>query len=285
MKWLTLHGFTFRQTLRTFMETKEPLLRSDWTIYRGGAVFFDGSEDCALADCFLDQVGGNAVFVNNYNRRLTIRGCRIDKSGAGGVMFVGDPKAVRSPLFEYGQRQPLDQIDRTSGPADRQLSGRLPRGRLPDHAGRPRRKAIDRRGHRRCVPASRSAIAASTTCRAPASTSATAAGAATSSNSATSSTRSRKPATTARSIPGAATATGCRTFRRSTKYVAANPDLPLLDAVEPTTLRNNRWRCDHGWDIDLDDGSTNYHIYNNLCLHGGIKNREGFTASSRTTSW
>ena len=24
-------------------------------------------------------------------------------------------------------------------------------------------------------------------------------------------------------------------------------------------LRNNRWRCDHGWDIDLDDGSTNYH--------------------------
>jgi len=41
-------------------------------------------------------------------------------------------------------------------------------------------------------------------------------------------------------------------------------------------LRNNRWRCDHGWDIDLDDGSSNYIITNNLCLHGGIKNREGF---------
>ena len=54
------------------------------------------------------------------------------------------------------------------------------------------------------------------------------------------------------------------------------PDLPKWDAAETTTLRNNRWRCDHGWDIDLDDGSTNYHIYNNLCLHGGIKNREGF---------
>ena len=58
--------------------------------------------------------------------------------------------------------------------------------------------------------------------------------------------------------------------------VAANPDLPLLDAIEPNELRYNRWRCDHGWDIDLDDGSTNYHIYNNLCLNGGIKNREGF---------
>jgi len=34
-------------------------------------------------------------------------------------------------------------------------------------------------------------------------------------------------------------------------------------------------RCDHGWDIDLDDGSSNYLIYNNLCLNGGIKLREG----------
>jgi hypothetical protein len=41
-------------------------------------------------------------------------------------------------------------------------------------------------------------------------------------------------------------------------------------------LRNNRWRCDHGWDIDLDDGSSNYEIYNNLCLNGGIKFREGY---------
>jgi hypothetical protein len=41
-------------------------------------------------------------------------------------------------------------------------------------------------------------------------------------------------------------------------------------------LANNRWRCDHGWDIDLDDGSSFYVITNNLCLHGGIKNREGF---------
>ena len=48
------------------------------------------------------------------------------------------------------------------------------------------------------------------------------------------------------------------------------------DATETTVIRNNRWRCDHGWDIDLDDGSSNYHIYNNLCLHGGLKLREGF---------
>jgi len=49
-----------------------------------------------------------------------------------------------------------------------------------------------------------------------------------------------------------------------------------LDAVKAVILRNNRWRCDHGWDIDLDDGSSFYIITNNLCLHGGIKNREGY---------
>jgi hypothetical protein len=54
------------------------------------------------------------------------------------------------------------------------------------------------------------------------------------------------------------------------------PELPRLDTVKPVILRNNRWRCDHGWDIDLDDGSSFYSISNNLCLRGGIKNREGY---------
>ncbi|HEY5368145.1 MAG TPA: peptide-binding protein, partial [Hanamia sp.] len=34
---ISIEGIKFTQTLRTFMENKEPLLRSDWTIYRGGA--------------------------------------------------------------------------------------------------------------------------------------------------------------------------------------------------------------------------------------------------------
>jgi len=52
--------------------------------------------------------------------------------------------------------------------------------------------------------------------------------------------------------------------------------LVALDAVEPITLKNSRWRCDKGWDIDLDDGSSNFVITHNLLLHGGLKLREGF---------
>ena len=57
--------------------------------------------------------------------------------------------------------------------------------------------------------------------------------------------------------------------------VENNYDLALADVVKPIILQNNRMRCDHGWDIDLDDGSSNYIIRNNLCLNGGIKLREG----------
>src|SRR5262249_5570049 len=67
VRFVTLRGLVFRHAARTFMDTREPLLRSDWTIYRGGAILLTGCEDCLLEDCFLDQVGGNAVFLNRYN--------------------------------------------------------------------------------------------------------------------------------------------------------------------------------------------------------------------------
>lgn len=60
------------------------------------------------------------------------------------------------------------------------------------------------------------------------------------------------------------------------KAVDADPSLPFIDAMKVTVIRDSRWRCDHGWDIDLDDGSSNYDIYNNLMLSGGLKFREGF---------
>jgi hypothetical protein len=275
VRWLTFRGFTFTQTARTFMETREPLLRSDWTIYRGGAFVFDGTEDCTLADCFFDQVGGNAVFVNNYNRRANVQACRIERSGAGGVTFVGDPAAVRSPLFEYAERQPVELMDRTPGPqSDNYPADCLVEDCLITQVGRFEKQStgvgIDMAARitiRHCsiydVP--RAGINIGDGCW------------------------------------GGHVVEFCDVFdtvketgdhgsfnswgrdrywlpsiEEVDALVGANPDLPLLDAVEPITLRNNRWRCDHGWDIDLDDGSSNYHIYNNLCLNGGIKNREGY---------
>ena len=278
VKWITFRGLIFRHTLRTFMETKEPLLRSDWTVYRGGAIFFNGAEDCTLEDSFLDQLGGNTVFINNYNRRVLVRGCRIEKSGAGGVTVVGDPKAVRSPLFEYGKRLPLEKIDRTPGP----LTNNYPADcRVEDclitQTGRVEKQSagvgIDM--------AARITITHCSIYDMP-----------------------RAGINIGDGCWGGHVVEYCDVFDTiketgdhgsfnswgrdrywgvgdSNKVVQANPELPLLDVVELITLRNTRWRCDHGWDIDLDDGSSNYRVYNNLCLSGGIKHREGYARVCR----
>jgi hypothetical protein len=275
VKFVRFRGITFRQAARTFMDTKEPLLRSDWAIYRGGAIFFNGTEDCALEDCIIDQVGGNAVFVSNYNRRVTVRGCRIAKAGASGICFVGDPKAARSALFGYDQRDRLADIDRTPGPqSDNYPSDCLVDDCLIYLTGRVEKQTagveIDLAQNitvRHCsiydVP--RAGINIGDGCW------------------------------------GGNVIEFCDVFdtvRETGDHGSFNswgrdrywlpdiddvnqcvkqvPDLPKLDAVKPNILANNRWRCDHGWDIDLDDGSSYYIITNNLCLHGGIKNREGF---------
>jgi hypothetical protein len=275
VRFIALKGLTFRQTARTFMDTREPLLRTDWTIYRGGAVFFNGAEDCSLEDSHLDQVGGNAVFVNNYNRRVVIRGCHIDKAGANGVCFIGDPKAARSPLFNYNDINQLENIDRTPGPkTDNYPADCLVDDCLIHETSRTEKQTapveIDLAQSitiRHCsiydVP--RTGINIGDGCW----------------GGHVIEFCDIFDTVKETGDHGSFNSWGRDRFWQPeidgiNAWVKQAPELPLLDVVKPIILRNNRWRCDHGWDIDLDDGSSNYVITNNLCLHGGIKNREGY---------
>jgi len=275
VRFVTLRGLTFRHAARTVMDTREPLLRTDWAIYRGGAVFFEGTEDCALEDSFLDQVGGNAVFVNHYNRRVTVRGCHIAKAGASGVCFVGDPQAARNPLFNYSQVNQLEDLDRTPGPRTQNypadclvedcliyLTGRVEKQTAGVNIDLTQNISVR---HCSIYDVPRAGINIGDGCW------------------------------------GGHVVEFCDVFdtvketgdhgsfnswgrdrywrpniAEVNAWVQQVSELPRLDAVKPVILRNNRWRCDHGWDIDLDDGSSYYIITNNLCLRGGIKNREGY---------
>lgn len=275
VRFVDFQNITFRHTIRTFMETKEPILRSDWCIYRGGAIFFNGAEDCTLRDIFIDQAGGNAVFVNGYNRRITIRDSRIDRAGASSVVFLGGVDAVRNPLFEYRQKATLDQLDRTPGPkSDNYPSDCRVEGCLLTNNGRVEKQtagvAIDMAAR---ITVSHCSIYGSP----------------------------RAGINIGDGCWGGHVIEFCDVFdtvletgdhgsfnswgrdrywvssiEEISKRVKADPKLPFLDAKEPVVMHDNRWRCDHGWDIDLDDGSSNYRIYNNLCLNGGIKLREGY---------
>lgn len=268
---ITLRGFIFRHAERTFMETKEPLLRSDWTVYRGGAMVFDGAEDCTVADCDFDQLGGNAIFVNNYNRRITIRGCDIHDIGASAIAFVGDTKAVRNPLFEYNQRQAYNQIDKTPGPqtenypADCLVEDCLIRkfGVVEKQATGIQLSMAMGITVRHCsiYEASRAGINI---------------------NEGTFGGHVIEFCDVFDTVRETGDHGSFNSWGRDRFWQLDNapkdelPDLALLDVVKPNIIRNSRWRCDRGWDVDLDDGSSNYEIYNNLFLRGGLKLREGF---------
>ena len=275
VKHISLKGFTVRHASRTFMDCKEQLLRSDWAIYRGGAFVLTGTEDVSIMDCEFDQVGGNAIFCNNYNRRPLIKGCHIHDIGASGVCFIGDPNAVRDPLFEYREKNDLAKIDRTPGPkSDNYPAFGVVEDCLIHGIGRVERQpagvTMDMAAEitvRDCsvYDCARSGINIGDGCW------------------------------------GGHLIERCDVFDTvlethdhgsfnswgrdrfwhpdrsvSQRAIDAEPNLPFLDAMKTTIIRDSRWRCDHGWDIDLDDGSSNYDVYNNLMLSGGLKFREGF---------
>ena len=227
-------------------------------------------------DCQIDQVGGNAVFINNYNRRITLRGCHIARAGGSGVLVIGDPAACFNPV-NWNKNNELANIDQTPGPR----TNNYPADCLVDDCLIHDIGQIEKQTAGVSVD-----MAQGITIR----------------------------HCSIYDMPraGINIGDGCwgghliefcdvfDTVKETSDHGSfnswgrdrywglgglnlhddagweANKSIVTLDAVKTTVIRNSRWRCDHGWDVDLDDGSTNYHIYNNLFLRGGIKNREGF---------
>ena len=274
VKNIKIEGLTLTQTLRTFMQNKEPLLRSDWTIYRGGAVLFEGAVNCSLKNFTLNNLGGNAIFFNNFNRDCEVSGCLISDIGASAICFVGDPKAVRSPSFEYGQFVPLEQIDRTPGPKTNNYpTNCMVYDNLIFNSGFVEKQSAGvelsmcqsiKVSHNTIYDVPRAGINVSE---------GTWGGHIIEYNDVFNTVKESGD-------HGSFNSWGRDRYWHPNKstldsIVENNFDLALLDVIKPITIQNNRMRCDHGWDIDLDDGSSNYIIRNNLCLNGGIKLREG----------
>jgi hypothetical protein len=272
---IDISGIKFEHTQRTFMETYEPLLRSDWTIYRGAAMFIEGSEKVTISDCEFTNLGGNVIFVSDYTREIQIRGNHIHDCGASAVSFVGNPRAVRSPSFQYGEYVALEDMDTISGPANNKYPSEcLVDDNLIYRVGRTEKQIAGVQismamkitiSNNSIYDIPRAGINVSE---------GTWGGHIIEYNDVFNTVLET-------SDHGAFNSWGRDRFwhpnrNRLDEITADNPQMPYWDAIHTTIIRNNRFRCDHGWDIDLDDGSSNYNIYNNLCLKGGIKLREGF---------
>lgn len=273
---VVFQNLTFRHTKRTFMKVDEPLLRSDWCIYRGGALYYENTKNCSIQNCDIINMGSNAVCINGKNLGFTIMSSLVRDIAGNGICFIGMTDSVRSPLFEYNERMDISELDLKKGtksdnyPSDCQVVDCL-----ITRTGRVEKQTA-------AVQVSMSKgirIANCSIYEIP-----------------------RAAINFSEGNFGGHIIENCDIFDTvletgdhgsfnswgrdrywELKGIDMNnlkelnmEDLPFLDAMYTNIIRNNRIRCDWGWDIDLDDGSTNYEIYNNLCLNGGIKLREGF---------
>ena len=274
-KNISITNISFSQTARSFMLVKEPLLRSDWTIYRGGAILLDGTENVHISNCNFFEVGGNAVFVSNYNKNALISNNHIYNIGGNAIAFVGNPGAVRSPAFQYDLSVPWKEMDYAAGPKNNNYPQYCAAtGNLIHHIGKIEKQIagveIDMSAHitvshNTIYKVPRSGINIGDGCWG---------GHVIEFNDVFNTVLETGD-------HGAFNSWGRDRFWSPDRaiidsIVAARPGIELLDVVDPIILRNNRFQCDHGWDIDLDDGSSNYEIYNNVCLNGGLKLREGY---------
>ncbi|TDH24671.1 right-handed parallel beta-helix repeat-containing protein [Segetibacter sp. 3557_3] len=272
---ISISGVMFTGTNRTFMLPREPLLRSDLTIYRGGAIVTEGARNITISNCTFEWLGGNAVLVSRYNRNVAIEHNHMHDIGGTAIAFVGDPRAVRIPASGYAALVRIDKMDKTPGPKTNNYPA-LCRAtdNLIQHLGSIERMvagvqismALDITiSHNTIHDVPRAGIEVGDGCWG---------GHLFEYNDVYNTVLSGGD-------HGAYSSKGRDRFwlpgiTDVDALVGKDPGLPLLDVIKPITIRNNRFHSKHGWAINLGDGSSNYRVYENLCLNGGLKLSTGF---------
>jgi hypothetical protein len=272
---IRVENLEFTDTEPTFLKATEPLLRSDWKFYRVGAVTIENAAAVVVGNADFRDLGGNAIVVNGRASEVAISGNHIRAIGGTAIAFVGRPDAVRSPLFEYGESLALAAIDRTPGPK----SDQYPRDSVAEDNLIHDIGLVDKQAAGvEIAMAARISVDHNSIYQVPRAGinigDGTWGGHRITYNDVFDTVRET-------SDHGAFNSWGRDRYwhpdrKEMDRRMAADRSLVALDAIEPVVMWRNRFQCEHGWDIDLDDGSSNYVIEENLLLSGGLKLREGF---------
>lgn len=287
VRHVELSGLAFTQSANTFMQTTETLLRSDWKVYRGGAIYITGGENIDIGNSSLYEIGSNGIFVDGYNLKINIHDNEIRDLGFSAINFAGKEAAVRNPLTEYGHTTPLAEIDPIPGPATQGTAvEEYPRESVADNnlIYRIGLKGLQGTGvgidiaakirvsHNSIYDVPRAGINIGD---------GTWGGHIVEGNDVFNTVRLTGD-------HGSFNSWGRDRFWdsgfKNAKYTPGKNygELVKLDSLYQIVLRNNRFRCDHGWDVDLDDGSSNYLIESNLLIGvWGLKLREGYDRIAR----
>jgi hypothetical protein len=266
VRHVTLKGFRFAHTAATFLEAYEVPSLSDWAIHRGGSIFLQGARDCTIEDCFFDAVGGNAVFMNGYNRGNVVTGCKFAGTGDSAICFVGSLESTVGTQrnFPY-ECQAVNNLIHDCGVFGKQIAG----------VYISRAKRI-RAAHNEITRMPRAGICIGDgtwgghiieynhihdTCRET-------------------------------GDHGPFNAWGRDKYwclvQSHTEYTVNRSHFAghiQVDAMEPVVMRYNFFQETSGWGLDLDDGASNYEIYKNLCVGVSMKLREGAYRTIYNNIW
>jgi len=289
---IRIDGLNFTATSYTFTKTTEPLLRSDWTIYRSGAILTEGASNIEISNNVFQGLGGNAIFVSGYNRNINIHTNEIYNIGASAIAFVGRPDAVRSstavnavPPMNYNTAANYASLDMVKGPKSNNYpASSFASDNLIHDIGTKEKQVAGVE----ISMASKITVQHNSIYNTPRAGinigDGTWGGHLIAYNDVFNTVLETGD-------HGAFNAWGRDRYwspdsNAMKAEMLANPTIWNLDAVDQTVIQNNRFRCDRGWDIDFDDGTSNYLVQNNVLLgggkainndlKGGLKFREGF---------
>ena len=293
---ITLEGLVFSKTGRTMFTVDKPgkqyvpLLRGDWCVVRSGAVLIEESENVSVLNSEFKDLYGNAVFMSGKNKNHLIDGNEFSRIGASCIQIAGLPAAVYEPSFWpnelYGNMEEFTvhktQIDEPghTGPK----TDDYPRNITVSNNHMQDMGVYEKQSTGVNISIAKNiSIIHNTIHNSPRScvniNDGTFGGHVVAYNDIFDSQRETEDHGPFNSW-GRDRFWSLGGFDTNGQNGAAKRPYAMLDAVETTKIHNNRFHhpqnAPHSWGIDLDDGSSNYEIYNNLCLGIGIKLREGF---------
>ena len=252
VKQITLSGFRIAHTASTFLARYEAPSRGDWTLHRGGAVFLEGVEDCSIQNCFFDAVGGNGVFISDYGRGIRVCGNKFTEAGDSAVCLVGTRSLIQGTQSPFPAENTIsNNLIHDCGIFGKQIAGVFISTSMKNTVSHNHVYNLPRAGI--CI------------------NDGWAGGHIIEFNKIHHTVRETKD-------HGPFNSWGRESFwclQQSHGGVSHGAGEVKDDTPYVIEIRNNYFQDDHEWGIDLDDGSSNTHVYNNLCIGMSVKLREG----------
>lgn len=293
---IVFENLAFERTHRTlFNNAFESLSRGDWSVVRKGAATVKNSRDVTFTASSFTDLGGNGIFLDGYNSGTKVTASRFENNGATDVHVVGSPAAVRDYAGNYFTTPRISDLG--TGPKTEDYPRDvLIEGNIMRNNGRYEKQTssvnismaldVTVRGNslsdspRACLNFSDNTWGGHLIQDNDIFDCVRETG---DNGSINSWGRSRFWKTGAANNAFASLAEGVTFMGNTGGALTAEQarEMMKLDVIEAITIDHNRFWHDGDWAIDLDDGSSNFVMTDNVLLKGGVKLRDGFDRTLR----